>query len=156
MCIRDRDYRVDFVATDECGQVSEISSVFYEVIDNDAPVAICDQSTTLSLTNAVDGASEICADNIDSGSSDNCGIVSRMVKRMGADDDTFDECLTVNCDDAGQELMVVFRVMDAAGNSNTCMVRVNVEDKSGPTIVCLLYTSPSPRDRTRSRMPSSA
>ena len=28
---------------------------------------------------------------------------------------------------------------------------------SGPSlIICLLYTSPSPRDRTRSRMPSSA
>ena len=26
----------------------------------------------------------------------------------------------------------------------------------GATSVCLLYTSPSPRDRTRSRMPSSA
>ena len=26
----------------------------------------------------------------------------------------------------------------------------------GQTIICLLYTSPSPRDRTRSRMPSSA
>ena len=26
----------------------------------------------------------------------------------------------------------------------------------GESIVCLLYTSPSPRDRTRSRMPSSA
>ena len=26
----------------------------------------------------------------------------------------------------------------------------------GPVWVCLLYTSPSPRDRTRSRMPSSA
>ena len=25
-----------------------------------------------------------------------------------------------------------------------------------PTVTCLLYTSPSPRDRTRSRMPSSA
>ena len=25
-----------------------------------------------------------------------------------------------------------------------------------PTSICLLYTSPSPRDRTRSRMPSSA
>ena len=25
-----------------------------------------------------------------------------------------------------------------------------------PAITCLLYTSPSPRDRTRSRMPSSA
>ena len=27
---------------------------------------------------------------------------------------------------------------------------------SGMAVVCLLYTSPSPRDRTRSRMPSSA
>ena len=26
----------------------------------------------------------------------------------------------------------------------------------GPSHICLLYTSPSPRDRTRSRMPSSA
>ena len=26
----------------------------------------------------------------------------------------------------------------------------------GPFMTCLLYTSPSPRDRTRSRMPSSA
>ena len=25
-----------------------------------------------------------------------------------------------------------------------------------PNMICLLYTSPSPRDRTRSRMPSSA
>ena len=28
--------------------------------------------------------------------------------------------------------------------------------QSQPHICCLLYTSPSPRDRTRSRMPSSA
>ena len=28
--------------------------------------------------------------------------------------------------------------------------------KGEPVSVCLLYTSPSPRDRTRSRMPSSA
>ena len=27
---------------------------------------------------------------------------------------------------------------------------------NGVPVVCLLYTSPSPRDRTRSRMPSSA
>ena len=37
---------------------------------------------------------------------------------------------------------------------------VDIEDEFGvsiaPTEVCLLYTSPSPRDRTRSRMPSSA
>ena len=28
--------------------------------------------------------------------------------------------------------------------------------EAGLNLVCLLYTSPSPRDRTRSRMPSSA
>ena len=29
-------------------------------------------------------------------------------------------------------------------------------DSGDKVIICLLYTSPSPRDRTRSRMPSSA
>ena len=31
-----------------------------------------------------------------------------------------------------------------------------IETFDTPHLVCLLYTSPSPRDRTRSRMPSSA
>ena len=40
-------------------------------------------------------------------------------------------------------------------------VRLGDEVRSAPTLCarykgCLLYTSPSPRDRTRSRMPSSA
>ena len=35
--------------------------------------------------------------------------------------------------------------------------RIVCADNSGAKIIdCLLYTSPSPRDRTRSRMPSSA
>ena len=33
---------------------------------------------------------------------------------------------------------------------------VRVLDDDNPYYTCLLYTSPSPRDRTRSRMPSSA
>ena len=32
----------------------------------------------------------------------------------------------------------------------------DIRRKSGEPYICLLYTSPSPRDRTRSRMPSSA
>ena len=31
-----------------------------------------------------------------------------------------------------------------------------LKDRGGHNGICLLYTSPSPRDRTRSRMPSSA
>ena len=33
---------------------------------------------------------------------------------------------------------------------------LRIEDEDGAISTCLLYTSPSPRDRTRSRMPSSA
>ena len=36
---------------------------------------------------------------------------------------------------------------------SNAMFRVELENGH---MVCLLYTSPSPRDRTRSRMPSSA
>ena len=31
-----------------------------------------------------------------------------------------------------------------------------IDQEEGSVVDCLLYTSPSPRDRTRSRMPSSA
>ena len=40
---------------------------------------------------------------------------------------------------------------DEAGKLNKSIIDIN-----GEALVCLLYTSPSPRDRTRSRMPSSA
>ena len=36
------------------------------------------------------------------------------------------------------------------------VVVIGVDSELEELIVCLLYTSPSPRDRTRSRMPSSA
>ena len=38
----------------------------------------------------------------------------------------------------------------------TAKIQTKVESKANPPSSCLLYTSPSPRDRTRSRMPSSA
>ena len=41
-------------------------------------------------------------------------------------------------------------ILDVAKRS-----RLNMGIRDG-TLTCLLYTSPSPRDRTRSRMPSSA
>ena len=40
-------------------------------------------------------------------------------------------------------------------NSNPATIMTDPE-LADRTYICLLYTSPSPRDRTRSRMPSSA
>ena len=43
-------------------------------------------------------------------------------------------------------------VRDGMGQNGQLVRDVGIPD----TVICLLYTSPSPRDRTRSRMPSSA
>ena len=43
-----------------------------------------------------------------------------------------------------------------SGNSDVWGGGITTYLRSEGTITCLLYTSPSPRDRTRSRMPSSA
>ena len=39
---------------------------------------------------------------------------------------------------------------------NTRRFKINMLEEAFRNNTCLLYTSPSPRDRTRSRMPSSA
>ena len=44
----------------------------------------------------------------------------------------------------------------AISGSLTVTGSTSVSEFSGSIFTCLLYTSPSPRDRTRSRMPSSA
>ena len=43
-----------------------------------------------------------------------------------------------------------------APNTDLRQIFTQPENKNGKAYTCLLYTSPSPRDRTRSRMPSSA
>ena len=70
----------------------------------------------------------------------------------------FDLVLTARREGKLQELAAdlatTANIVVLPGDLSTTMV---VERSPGrTTIFCLLYTSPSPRDRTRSRMPSSA
>jgi len=52
--------------------------------------------------------------------------------------------------------VTVLNKADLADPSVTKAWRDAFERERGVKTICLLYTSPSPRDRTRSRMPSSA
>ena len=61
----------------------------------------------------------------------------------------------------GQQLVIVDQVTvrqlwTLARNSDGTYTPANAVDQGDLPTGCLLYTSPSPRDRTRSRMPSSA
>ena len=50
----------------------------------------------------------------------------------------------------------LFTVFEAGLLGLNCVLVDNLDKPGGQCADCLLYTSPSPRDRTRSRMPSSA
>ena len=49
-----------------------------------------------------------------------------------------------------------FGIATAAIYAESDATAIYVKKANEAYLVCLLYTSPSPRDRTRSRMPSSA
>ena len=55
---------------------------------------------------------------------------------------------------SGKELLS--KQFASAGVGSETVVYFSTDETSDELIDCLLYTSPSPRDRTRSRMPSSA
>lgn len=129
-------HNVTYTATDECGQSSECSFLL-TVIDDVVPHVSCDEFTTASITS--DGAVRVYASTFDDNSTDNCGIVSYQVAKMTdqcghglALGDYVDFC----CSEVGSSIMVRLVVTDAAGNSNTCMVNVTIDDKIAPEITC--------------------
>ena len=130
---------VTYRATDGCKNTSFcVTRIVVE--DQTPPIAICDQNTKVALD--INGEARVHWSTIDDGSYDNCGIDRIEVRRMDQEFDcepgafVFKEFVDFCCADIERSpVQVLFRVTDEAGNENTCMVNVNVEDKLPPAIV---------------------
>lgn len=130
-------YRIAYFAEDYCGNKSQCLGTF-EIKDEQDPTPICIIETTVVLDGT--GSASITAAELDNGSIDNCGIdrfrVRRMEANCGFSNTQFKSSTNFCCEDAGETVMVVFRVYDDAGNFNDCMVAVTVIDNQIPTIIC--------------------
>jgi hypothetical protein len=133
------NHTITYFATDACGNES-FYSLTLTVTDNIAPIAICDIHTVVAL--GFDGTALADAMTFDDGSWDNCGIVEYKVRRMdnlncpGNDATPFADNVPFSCCDIDDVVMVELQIKDAAGNVNSCMVEVDVQDKLLPTVTC--------------------
>lgn len=153
---------ITYTAYDQCYNSSQCTMTIV-VEDNTPPVAICDQHTIVSLTlGGPHGLTKVPAEVFDDGSYDACGPVTFRAWRMdscidfdwtteGAGVDEIPNGVTNSrdwgevprtkvpfacCDAGAGPIMVVLEVTDASGNTNTCMVEVQVQDKIRPDITC--------------------
>ena len=67
-----------------------------------------------------------------------------------------EEAQVISDRETGRSRGFGFVTFTEEGSTQQAISEMNGTELDGRPIVCLLYTSPSPRDRTRSRMPSSA
>jgi len=128
---------IRYTVTDACGNVTNCFTEV-DVVDNVPPVPVCDEFTVATLT--TNGFARIFAETFDDGSHDNCSDVTFEVRRMSSTcpnrTTTFGEYVDFCCADIGNQVMVELRVTDEAGNTNSCMVEVSVQDKLKPVIDC--------------------
>jgi hypothetical protein len=132
---------ITFTATDASGNTATVN-VRLTVEDKTPPTAVC-LATTVAITN--DGSARLPAAHFNNGSKDECGgdltfAIRRMDRKIFCGRDTMDalfrETVDFCCADVGNSVIVELRVTDASGNSNTCMVAVDVQNKLRPTLVC--------------------
>jgi uncharacterized repeat protein (TIGR01451 family) len=130
-------HSVTYTATDLCGNQSTatLRVIVRDLID---PIAICNTKIVVSLKD--DGTAWMDKYSADNGSFDECGPVELKIRRMTSTCDTIstkwvDE-VGFCCADAGKEVMVALWVTDAGGNTNQCMVTVEVQDKRIATMIC--------------------
>ena len=136
--LEEGDHTVEVMLTDGCGNSTSCTYTI-TVEDNFGPVAICDEITNVSLSSG--GVTPVPADVFDDGSYDPCGDdVSFLARRMDGNCDgiydDFGPTVEFCCEDVFELVTIIVQVSDSDGNTNQCMVTVEVEDKIFPTVTC--------------------
>ena len=116
---------VTTTATDPSGNVSA-ASFNVTVVDSEAPAVACQD---ISVQLDANGSASISAQDLDDGSSDNCGIAELTIDRS-----------TFNCLDVGT-VPVTLTVTDIHGNEASCIANVTVFDNVAPVAVAQNITA---------------
>jgi len=117
---------------DECGNYSQCFTEV-SIIDNEQPTPVCDLHSFVALNE--NGNACVGPETFDDGSWDNCGVAGMSVERMDGTpcgDNCLDGYINFCCEDVGEIIMVQLTVWDYSGNSNSCMVEVEVQDNIPP------------------------
>ena len=126
---------IKYTYSDLCGNMVDCVGEV-DVTDEIIPNPVCHEHTVV----AIDGFGLAIADAIsfDNGSTDNCEVdfveVRKLSNLCAGVSMTFGPQATFCCDEIGTTVMVEMRVWDTSGNSNTCMVEVEVQDNLPPYI----------------------
>ena len=131
-------HEITYTVYDECGNHSECTTTV-TVVDKFPPTVSCHGNIVISLTS--DGMAYLYPESIDDGTYDACGLDTFRVRRIDGDticnpNKNFAKSILFCCKDAGNEVMVEMKAWDRAGNSNSCMVNVTIQDKIPPKIFC--------------------
>ncbi|HRO08393.1 MAG TPA: SdrD B-like domain-containing protein [Saprospiraceae bacterium] len=128
---------IKYTVYDNCKNSSSTTFIIH-VEDKTAPTVVCKGIVVVGLDTK--GNAYLFPKNVDDGSFDGCGISYMKIARMGSNpllpDSLFKEYIQFDCGDIGQTNIVVLKVWDVNGNSNSCMVNVEVQDKHKPVITC--------------------
>jgi hypothetical protein len=117
-----------YTITDNCGNKTNVNQLF-TISDDTNPIAKC---KNVSVTLNTSGFATITVNQIDNGSTDNCGIFSIEASR-----------LVFNCGNIGNNT-VVLTVKDNNGNTNSCNATVIVIDPAATATVSILAAPSTP------------
>lgn len=116
----DNDYLITFTAEDGFGNI-QTCTITVHVEDNTPPVAACTDDFILVLS--AQGLASLTPDQIDNGSTDNCGIADYQLSRS-----------SFTCADAGDAILITLTVTDDVGLSDQCTMTITVKDPAAPVI----------------------